>query len=134
MKLIYTKEVEIDAEPSLFERILERLPTVHEDISQNQVELLITDNQTIQVLNKKYRGKDAPTDVLSFPFEDKENLGQIVISLDRAKEQALDLNQSLEEELKFLFAHGVLHLLGYDHHKPEEEKVMLAKTYKLLNR
>lgn len=134
MKLIFTKEVELDAEASLFSHILERLGDVHKEIVQKQVELLITDNETIQTLNKQYRGKDSPTDVLSFPFNDPDNLGQIIISLDRAKEQALDLNQSLEEELKFLFAHGVLHLLGYDHHEPEEEKIMIAKTYKLLKR
>lgn len=134
MELIFIKEVELEPDTQMFTQILNRLSLVHKKIPQSQVELLLTGDARLQELNKAYRGKDRPTDVLSFPLDDPQNLGQIVISLDRAKAQAKELGQSTEEELRFLFAHGVLHLLGYDHHDPEEEKVMVAKTYQLLNR
>lgn len=117
---------------TLFDEILKRLPKAH-PITQKSVELLLTDNETIQALNKQYRQKDYATDVLSFPW-DGPSLGQIVISVDKTKEQAEELGQSFEEELKFLFSHGLLHLLGYDHETKKEEEVMLSKTYFLLNR
>ncbi|MBT5824436.1 rRNA maturation RNase YbeY [Candidatus Peregrinibacteria bacterium] len=133
MKLIYLSKADT-VEQSIFEEILKRLPELKENISGTTVELLITNNDEIQTLNAKYRQKDYPTDVLSFPFSDGDSIGQIVISVDKAKEQAKELGQSQEEELQFLFAHGLLHLLGYDHEDPEDEKIMLAKAYKLLNR
>ncbi|MBT4384574.1 rRNA maturation RNase YbeY [Candidatus Peregrinibacteria bacterium] len=133
MKLIYLSKADT-IEQSIFEEILKRLPELKENISGTTVELLITNNDEIQTLNAKYRQKDYPTDVLSFPFSDGDSIGQIVISVDKAKEQAKELGQSQEEELQFLFAHGLLHLLGYDHEDPEDEKIMLAKAYKLLNR
>jgi len=133
LKLIYLSKADT-VEQSIFEEILKRLPELKENISGTTVELLITNNDEIQTLNAKYRQKDYPTDVLSFPFSDGDSIGQIVISVDKAKEQAKELGQSQEEELQFLFAHGLLHLLGYDHEDPEDEKIMLAKAYKLLNR
>jgi probable rRNA maturation factor len=133
LKLIYLSKADT-IEQSIFEEILKRLPELKENISGTTVELLITNNDEIQTLNAKYRQKDYPTDVLSFPFSDGDSIGQIVISVDKAKEQAKELGQSQEEELQFLFAHGLLHLLGYDHEDPEDEKIMLAKAYKLLNR
>lgn len=103
-------------------------------LSYKEVELLLTTDENIQVLNKRYRNKDKPTDVLSFSLNDPLHLGQLVISVDRAKIQAKQIGQPLEDELQFLFTHGLLHLLGYDHENPEDEKVMLAKAYKLLQR
>lgn len=94
-------------------------------------------NDFIHKMNKEYRGIDRPTDVISFAFldgsEDKNAvlnsknvivLGDIYISLDKAKEQAKEFGHPLDRELRFLFVHGLLHLLGYDHMKPEDEKVM----------
>lgn len=135
MKLLYSNETKAKVPSTLFKTILKRLPVLGESTHlYEDVELLLTNNATIQKLNKQYRDKDKPTDVLSFSMEDPVHLGQIVISVERAREQAKEIGQSLEDELQFLFAHGVLHLLGYDHEKHEEEKVMLAKAYKLLNR
>lgn len=134
LKLLYKTEVSAQISPTLFEEALQNLPLVEPKLTHTEVELLITNNEHIQELNKHYRGKDKPTDVLSFSFEEEESLGQIIISIEKAKEQAEHIGQSLEEELKFLFAHGLLHLLGYDHQKPEEEKVMLQKTYALIGR
>lgn len=130
MKLQLTNQTQSQIASELFENILTEIP----EAKQGTLELLLTDNATIQELNKTYRKKDKPTDVLSFPFDESENLGQIVISVERAQTQADEIGQSLEEELIFLFTHGVLHLLGYDHEDHEDEKVMLAKTYKILGR
>jgi len=134
MKLLYSNETKTKVPATLFKTILKRLPTVEPAATHEDIELLLTDDATVHVLNKQYRDKDKPTDVLSFGFNDPVHLGQIVISIDRAGQQAKDIGQSLEDELQFLFTHGLLHVLGYDHEKPEEEKVMLAKAYKLLNR
>ena len=85
------------------------------------VTLKLTDNKTIQQLNKSYRGVDAPTDVLSFEndYLDPESglhyLGDIVISIEKAQEQAANNGHLLQQEVEMLFVHGVLHLCGYDH-------------------
>ena len=105
----------------------------------------IVNNDYIHELNRTYRHKDAPTDVISFAFLDdnpeRDNLfhsgqmvvlGEIYISSDKAKEQALVYGHSLERELKFLFVHGLLHLLGYDHMKEEDEKVMFRLQDEIL--
>lgn len=104
-------------------------------------ELSVTfiDNDGIQELNKKYRSIDRPTDVLSFPLIDYENddvdlsddsykmLGDIVISFERAFEQAKELEHSFEHEVAFLCVHSTLHLLGYDHELGKEaEKIMFS--------
>jgi len=97
----------------------------------------------MQVLNRYHRGIDQPTDVLSFSQLEGEELsalpagepillGDIVLSLERCAEQATDYGHSFERELGFLIAHGVLHLLGYDHQSAEEEAVMMAKTEEVL--
>ncbi len=139
MELIYSETAKYGIDKKIFEKILAKLPSVVPGISETQVELLITDNNTIRLLNLNYRKKDSPTDVLSFaeresPSPDPTLLGQVIISIDRAREQAAELNQSLEEELRFLFTHGLLHILGYDHEKPEDEKKMLDTAYRILGR
>lgn len=133
MKLILTQNNKISKK--LFTDLLKKLPKIPEE----NVELLLTNNEEIHAINKQYRNIDRPTDVLSFaeresPNPDPKFLGQIIISLDRAQEQAAELNQSLEEELRFLFVHGLLHILGYDHEKPEDEKIMLKEAYRILGR
>ena len=99
----------------------------HEKISPRGVSVLITDDETIRQLNAHYRGMDKPTDVLSFPLYDEngrlddEDLGDVVISLERACKQANEYNHSVEREVAFLTVHSVLHLLGYDHEIDETE-------------
>ena len=134
IQLLFVNETKTPVDPKLFKSVLKRITKVEGPLAYEDVELLLTDDATIHALNKQYRGKDKPTDVLSFSMEDPVHLGQLVISVDRARQQAEDIGQSLEEELKFLFTHGTLHLLGYDHEDPEDEKIMLAKTYALLER
>ena len=99
-----------------------------------EVSVTFTDNEGIRELNRKCRGMDKPTDVLSFPLFDYEgeceeppvdemisNLGDIVISLERAQEQAEEYGHGFKREVAFLTVHSMLHLLGYDHEKSEEE-------------
>jgi len=104
-----------------------------------EVSIYITDDPTIRKLNKTYRGKDKPTDVLSFPFGEKVGntliLGEIIISWDTAKRQAKELGHSVEDEIKRLLAHGFTHLLGYDHELggEEEEKFFKMEEFILSN-
>jgi len=89
-----------------------------------EVSLVLTDDEGIQKLNKQYRGLDRPTDVLSFAQEDSKLLGDIVISQERAGEQAGRYGHSIEREMAFLTVHGMLHLLGLDHETAEERARM----------
>ena len=111
------------------------------------VSVSFVDNEFIHRINREYRHIDRPTDVISFAFldneEDKDSqlhgqgivcLGDIYISIDKAKEQAEEYGHSLKRELSFLFVHGLLHLLGYDHMTPEDEKVMFALQDEILPR
>ena len=98
-----------------------------------EINVEITNNAEIQKLNKDYRGKDSPTDVLSFPMNEinPENdllmLGDIVISIEKAKEQSEEYNQSLEREFMFLAIHATLHLLGYDHELSDEADLIMRE-------
>lgn len=126
---------------SLLERTLKHLKLNFEPI----VSVSLVDDELIHQLNRDYRKIDRPTDVISFAFLDNEDdrdaqlhgqgivcLGDIYISVDRAKAQAEEYGHSLNRELSFLFVHGILHLLGYDHMTPEEEKVMFALQDEIL--
>lgn len=79
---------------------------------------IVTDEE-IQPLNKQYRQKDYPTDVLSFRYDDKS--GEIVISDDRIREQAMEYGNTVHEEGMFMLVHGILHIMGWDHERSEEE-------------
>ena len=109
------------------------------------VSVSFVDNKHIHKINKKYRQIDRPTDVISFAFLDSDNsydkilysqgmaiLGDIYISVEKAKEQADEYKHSLHRELCFLFVHGLLHLLGFDHMNEEDEKEMFALQDKIL--
>ena len=104
-----------------------------------EVSVTFTDNEGIKKINSEFRGIDKPTDVLSFPLTDYEatdgilvdeldgSLGDIVISLERAKEQADEFGHSFEREVAFLTVHSMLHLLGYDHVNGEEEELDMRR-------
>lgn len=109
------------------------------------VSVTLVDNEFIHNINREYRHIDRPTDVISFAFLDGDEnkdkmfqsgemvvLGEIYISFDKAREQAISYGHSLDRELKFLFVHGILHLLGYDHMTPEDEKIMFALQDEIL--
>ena len=103
--------------------------------------LIIVDNKYIHELNKVYRNIDRETDVITFALEDENTiiipdneriLGDIYISIDKAKSQAEEYGHTLLRELSFLAVHGFYHLLGYDHQTEEEEKVMFGKQEEVL--
>ncbi|UNK20057.1 rRNA maturation RNase YbeY [Paenibacillus sp. N3/727] len=137
---------------SLLERILQQAGTV-EGITEGEVDLTFVDDGQIHELNKEYRGIDRPTDVLSFAMNEETDeelqiiyelddedelgnvpdvLGDIIISVPRAKLQSEEYGHSLERELGFLFVHGFLHLLGYDHQDEASEAVMMGKQEAVL--
>lgn len=118
------------------------LETLDYEGMENDAEVSVTfvDDEGIRELNNKFRGLDKPTDVLSFPLLDYEgeseepffdelchNLGDIVISLERAMAQANEFGHSFEREVAFLTAHSMLHLLGYDHELSEEDDADMRK-------
>lgn len=139
MNDIQNSQDKVEFTPELEETINTVIAKVfeYEDVEPRNVSVLITDNDEIQGLNLEYRQKDTPTDVLSFPLFDEEGnldeyeLGDIVISLERAVSQAEEYNHSLKREVAFLTAHSMLHLLGYDHENGEQE--MYVKQDEILN-
>ncbi|EGV00550.1 rRNA maturation RNase YbeY [Mycoplasmopsis columbina] len=96
------------------------------------VDVTIVNNEEIQKLNKTYRGKDYPTDILSFDFGDLDlyndmpvlPLGELVISADKVETQADEFGHSVKREYCYLFSHGLIHLMGYDHEEENERKIM----------
>ena len=107
------------------------------------VSVTFTDNEQIREKNREFRGIDSATDVLSFPMYDIKNgdmpfegeifeLGDIVLSLERAREQAEEFGHSYERECAFLTVHSVLHLLGYDHMEDDEKKAMREREEEIM--
>ena len=112
----------------------------YENVSNANFNILIVDDEEIHKINKEYRNVDRVTDVISFALEDnldivlpERMLGDIYISIDRARVQAIEYNHSLKRELCFLALHGLLHLLGYDHMKKEDEDIMFSRQEMILN-
>ena len=116
-----------------------------------EMSVTLMDNEHIHEINKKYRGVDKPTDVISFAIEEDDpdevpiilpedeefdipkNIGDIMVSMDKVKEQAEYLGHSEDRELGFLVVHGFLHLNGYDHMKEEDEKEMFSLQREILD-
>ena len=113
----------------------------HLKIENPLLNIVIVDNEKIREINRDYRDKDAVTDVISFAFEEVNDvnyedvrfLGEIYISYERCKEQAADFGHSVRREFCYLAVHGLLHLLGYDHMNEEDKKVMRALEEEILN-
>lgn len=112
-----------------------------------ELSVVITDDETVRELNRTYRGIDSTTDVLAFAFQEEAEgsvfpshpegityLGEVIISLPQAERQAEELGHPLKRELAALAVHGTLHLLGYDHEKPEDEGKMAARESEILAR
>ena len=160
MSLNIEKEVEVSFEfdeEALAEEVIQ-FALEHEDFPYEcEVNLTLTDNEGIHEINKMYREIDRPTDVLSFPmlsyeeagdfskleddYDDNFNpdtgeimLGDIVISVDKVKEQAESYDHSEKREYAFLIVHSMLHLFGYDHMTPEEAAVMEQKQNIILEK
>jgi probable rRNA maturation factor len=141
----FSKTRDFDEVNYYFKSVIRKaiLKTLEHEKFKFDAELSVTlcDNAYIKKLNKAYRDKDKPTDVLSFPmYENGEFdisecisgavLGDIVISLERAKEQAKELGNSFLREVAFLTVHSTLHLLGYDHERSKEEDDLQCKIQK----
>ncbi|MGM9878391.1 MAG: rRNA maturation RNase YbeY [Bacilli bacterium] len=113
----------------------------HLKIENPLLNIVIVDNKKIQEINREYRNKDAVTDVISFAFEEVDDvnyedfrfLGEIYISYERCVSQASDYGHSVKREFCYLAVHGLLHLLGYDHMVDEDKKIMRALEEEILN-
>lgn len=111
------------------------------DLKKAIFNIIFVSNEEIHKINKEYRNVDRITDVISFALEDNKDisykdfrlLGDIYIAIEVAYSQALEYNHSTEREVCFLSTHGLLHLLGYDHMKEEDEKIMFEKQKELLD-
>ena len=148
-EVIY-KEVEKNKE---YEKVIERVLTkcFEEENLQNSklyITVTLTTKENIKEINKEYRNIDRATDVLSFPmfekdeleekiknrdFEHVDVLGDLVISIEKVKEQAEEYGHSFERELSYMLVHGFYHLMGYDHIEEEDKKKMRPKEEKILN-
>lgn len=124
--------------------VLRKAADVYGLTENNEVSLVFCDDAYIQDLNRNYRGKDQPTDVLSFALNEGEEpeildgpchvlLGDIIISLETAARQAEEYNHSLEREVAYLSVHGMLHLLGYDHMTEEDKTEMRIEEEHVLS-
>ncbi|MBB6454311.1 putative rRNA maturation factor [Salirhabdus euzebyi] len=140
-----TKEVHED-HVNLLEQLLQFAAKQEKLPLSAEMSLSFVDNEQIQSINRNYRQKDTPTDVISFAMQEEGEgemeivgvdmplvLGDIIISVDKAKEQAEEYGHSFERELGFLALHGFLHLLGFDHQTVEQEKEMFGKQEEILH-
>lgn len=103
------------------------------------ISFMLTTNPVIHKINKEYRNVDRPTDVISFAYNETENIGpmevvgDIIISIDKVKEQAKEYGHSDKREFFYLLTHGMLHILGYDHIETDERKIMREKEERYLS-
>lgn len=148
IEIFYSNEQDKLDPPSDIEQLIERCTRAalaEEEIDEDaQVSVTLVDNEAIREINREHRDIDRATDVLSFPLGDEDSfdtdpetgailLGDIVISLERAAEQAKEFGHSFYREVAFLITHSLFHLLGYDHVDSEEdEKLMFGKQDKVL--
>lgn len=126
------------------QRLAERALSVEQVEAPAELSVVLTGDATVRELNRTYRGIDEPTDVLSFAQGEGEefaraegtarHVGDVVISVETARVQAMESRQPLAMELAHLLAHGVLHLLGYDHARPQDEELMRLREHVILGR
>ena len=149
MTVLFDNRYEGQFDEEFFQMIekIALLSLEYEDFDTDcEISVSLVDNNEIKDINSRFRNIDSATDVLSFPqltFEEDEVcdvnendeiiLGDIIISVERAMEQAKEYGHSLKREIAFLTAHSMLHLLGYDHMVKDEEEVMFKKQKEILN-
>ena len=144
MKILIDKNPEtLEIEKNIEDEIIRAAEIVGKiyGVENSEVSITLTDDKNIHELNKKYRGIDRPTDVLSFAFRESdepkildaefETLGDIIISIERTKIQAADFGHSFLREIIFLEVHGLLHLLGYDHIE-ENDRIEMENEQKFV--
>ena len=127
MELNYLNHLDFKIEPKDFTAYLKRLESKIE-LMEGVLNVVFVTDPYIQALNKAYRAKNKPTDVLSFNYQDQGSdlLGEVYISVDTAAKQAVEHGHGLVEELIKLLIHGILHVHGFDHEEDEDYKVMYA--------
>ena len=148
-EIVYKDVQENEKYEKIVKKVLEQC-FKEEDMLDSKLYITITFTtpQNIKEINKKYRNIDKATDVLSFPMFEKDELetkiknkdyvcedvlGDIIISIEKVQEQAEEYGHSFERELSYMIVHGSYHLMGYDHIKEEDKKVMRPKEEKVLN-
>lgn len=139
LRVAFNDEQELIDITAEFKKLLKnccRCALVEADFDENsEISVSFVDNERIREINRDFRNIDSPTDVLSFPMADNcefdinpdsecYTLGDIIISTERASQQAGEIGHSVEREIAFLVVHSMLHLLGYDHHGEEDEDTM----------
>ena len=133
---------DMSSDERLFEQIAESAEKRLDLRDDYELSVTFVRSRTIHTINRDYRGIDRPTDVISFAIRDDmeedfpeeiTDLGDIFINIDYAKKQAEQYGHSVKRETAFLFTHGMLHCLGYDHMKEEDEKVMFALQDEILD-
>ena len=151
MKFLEVQYLDIE-ENKEYEKVLNRVINKcfeEEKLKNLYISITLTNPENIQKINKEYRNIDRATDVLSFPMFEKNEideliqnqnnvvedvLGDIIISVDRVKEQAVEYGHSFERELAYMVVHGFYHLMGYDHMNDDEKSVMRAKEENILSK
>ena len=151
LKIYYANEQKIVKIPLSLRNLINRVvkATLENENFKKDAEVSVSfvDNETIHKLNLEYRGKDKPTDVLSFPMTDGDEeeddidlstgavmLGDIIISAEKAMEQANEYGHGIEREICFLAVHSTLHLLGYDHETSEDDEKYMNQTQEAIDR
>ena len=137
IEINYNKIEKMEREEVIIKKVVQAVLEEEKIIHELYINITLTNNEEIHIINKQYRNVDRPTDVLSFPMYEREEipmlrkkdnifaeeiLGDIIISIPKVKEQAEEYGHSFERELAYLTTHGMLHLLGYDHERGGIEK------------
>jgi len=148
LNLDFMDETEVlqDEDIDMLERLLNFAAEKEKVEDGSELSVTLVNNERIREINREYRDKDRPTDVISFAMEEMGEgeipligadmpriLGDIIISVEKTKEQAVEYGHSFRRELGFLAVHGFLHLLGYDHEAEDDEKKMFARQKELLD-
>ena len=151
INVLIDESVEGSPEASWLQSIAEQVLIAQGASSDVELGLVITSQEKVQELNRNYRQKDEPTDVLAFPMSATEgkpepdsppfvvppdgmrHLGEVIVSYPQALMQAKEHQHSIEKEIAILIIHGILHLLGYEHDKPELKRQMRAREAGILN-
>ena len=126
------KRLKINKIKKCINRILKIL-----DISSKKISFVFCDNEFIKKINRKYFKKNSTTDVISFPLNDiyqKDYLGEVIISVEKAFLEAKNYNHTFEEELLYYIIHGILHILGYRDYKVKERKIMVKKQNEIFDK
>lgn len=147
IEINYNNIDELPKEEKIIKSVVEKVLVEEKVVTDVDVYITLTNNEEIHKINLEYRNVDRPTDVLSFPMYERDEiadlkndtqdeiekiLGDIIVSIEKVKEQAEEYGHSFERELAYLITHGMLHLLGYDHIEEDEKSVMRGREEEIL--